>query len=329
MTLLAPRRRGLLALAAAGLAMPQISRAQSWPSRPIRVIVPFATGGGTDVTMRMLAPKLSEILGQSVVIENRPGAGSTVGTDFVAKSAPDGSTFVLATLSSTGIAVGLYPNLPYDPVKDLAAIAPTVFIPICLGITTKGWDVRDLPGFVAALKAKPNGYSYGSSGVGTTGHIASSNFLRQVGAQAEHVPYRGAGQSFTALVSGETQFTHDIPSLLKPFHEAGTVRCLFVNTPERSPLMPDMPTAAEVGLPDYKAYSWYGLFGPAGTPKPIQERLAAAVDTALADPAIKARLDELGTPGMRGYTPDRFAAYVAEEVKVWSPLVKASGARVE
>ena len=328
-----PGRRGVLRIAAAAtLAAPATAGAQgggAWPHRPLRVVVPFATGGGTDVTMRLLAPRLGEVLGQPIVIENRPGGGSTVGTDFVAKSPPDGYTFVLATLSSTGIAAGLYANLPYDPARDLAAVAPTVFIPTSLAVTARGWPVRTLKEFVAALKARPGGYSYGSSGIGTTGHIASANFLRHVGARAEHVPYRGGGASFAALVAGETQFTHDIPALLRPFHEAGTARILFVNQPERWRQLPDVPTAAEVGLPDYKAYSWYGLFGPAGVPRPIVDRLAEAVDRALADPAVAARLEELNTPAMRGWTPDRFARYVAEEIETWVPLVRASGARVE
>jgi tripartite-type tricarboxylate transporter receptor subunit TctC len=324
-------RRRLLAAVAGALALPRIAQAQggNWPTRPIRMVVPFATGGGTDVSMRLLAPKLAEVLGQPVVVENRPGAGSTVGTDFVAKADPDGSTFVLATLSSTGIAATLYPKLPYDPVKDLTAVAPTVFIPTSLAITTRGWNARTLEQFVAELKARLNGYSYSSSGIGSTGHIASVNFLRHVGAQAEHIPFRGAGESFNALISGQTQFTHDIPSLLKPHHEAGTARVLYVNQPERSPLLPDVPTAAEVGLPDYKAYSWYGIFGPKNLPAPIVNRMAEAVEQTLADPTIAERLKGMGTPPMRGWTPARFASYVAEEVETWAPLVRASGARVE
>ena len=320
-----PRRAVLMSLAAPGLAHAQ----GAWPTRPIRVVVPFATGGGTDVTMRLLAPKLAEILGVPVVVENRPGAGSTVGTDYVAKSPPDGTTFVLATLSSTGIAAGLYANLPYDPARDLAAIAPTVFIPTALAVTQRGWSVRDLAGFVAALRARPGAASYGSSGIGTTGHLASVNFLRATQTEAVHIPYRGGGQSFAALISGETQFTHDIPSLLRPFHDAGSARVLFINSERRSPLLPEVPTFAEVGLPDYKAYSWYGLFGPAGTPRPVMERLATATEQAMRDPQIAARLAELGTPPMLGYTPDRFAQFVRDEIETWVPLVRASGARVE
>lgn len=330
------RRRVLLAaaatpLAVSGLAMPAVGRAQSgaWPNRPVRIVVAFGTGGGTDITTRLIAPRLSEILGQPVVIENRPGAGSTIGADHVAKSPPDGYTFLLATLSTTGIAVGLYPNLPYDPAKDLVAVAPTVYVPIGLGITTAGWNVRTLPEFIAALKARPNGYTFGSAGIGTTGHIASANFLRQQGLQAEHAPYRNPGQTYAALTAGEIQFTHDIPSLLKPFHDAGRARVLFVASPERSPLMPEVPTVTEAGLEDYKAYSWYGIFGPAGLPQPIVARMAAAIDQALGDAAVTARLNEIGTPAMRGWSPERFSQYVKDEIVLWGPLTRASGARVE
>jgi tripartite-type tricarboxylate transporter receptor subunit TctC len=324
-------RRGLMGLTAATLMAPAVSRAQAgaWPNRPIRLVVPFGTGGGTDITVRLLAPKLSAILGQNIVIENRPGAGSTLGTDFVAKSAPDGYTFVLATLSSTGVAAGLYASLPYDPVKDLAAIAPTNFIPICHSVITKGLAVRDTADWVAQLKANPNKYSYGSSGVGSTGHLASANFLQRIGAQAVHVPYRGAGQVFTAMLAGEIQFNSDIPSLMLPYNRDGQVRTLFVATDERSNLMPDVPTAAEVGLPGYKAYSWYGIFGPAGLPKPIIGRMNAAINEALNDATIRQRLEEMGTPAMAGYTPDRFAQYVKDEVDLWVPIVKASGATAD
>lgn len=324
-------RRGLIGLTAAGLLSPAVLRAQTgpWPNRAIRLIVPFGTGGGTDITVRLLAPKLSALLGQSIVVENKPGAGSTLGTNFVAKSPPDGYTFVLATLSSTGVAAGLYKNLPYDPVRDLTAIAPTNFIPICHSVTTKGLRVRDTADWIAQLRANPNRFSYGSSGVGSTGHLASASFLQRIGAKAVHVPYHGAGQVFTAMLVGEIQFNSDIPSLMLPYNRDGQVRTLFVATDERSNLMPEVPTAAEVGLPGYKAYSWYGIFGPAGLPKPIVERMAATIEETLNDPAIAQRLDEMGTPAMRGYTPERFAQYVKDEVDIWVPIVRASGATID
>ncbi len=325
-------RRALLAGAAAATALPRRARAQAaaWPGeKPIRVVVPFGTGGGTDITMRLIGPKLSALLGQVVVIDNRPGAGSTTGTNAVAKAPPDGYTFVLATLSSTGVAKGLYPNLPYDPVRDLTAIAPTNYIPICHSVTRKGLDVRDAAAWIATLKANPGKFSYGSSGVGSTGHLASTNFLRMTGTEATHVPYRGGGQVFAALVAGEIQFNSDIPSLMLPYNQSGEVRTMFVATDQRLAIMPDVPTAAEIGLAGYQAYSWYGIFGPAGLPASIVARMAEAIDAALADPTIATRLDALGTPVMRGYTPERFARYVATEIDVWIPIVKASGATAE
>ena len=324
-------RRRMLSLSAAAMLFPALARAQAapWPNRPIRIVVPFGTGGGTDITMRLLAPKMSELLGQAILVENRPGAGSTVGTDYVAKQPPDGYTFVLATLSSTGVAAALYPNLPYDPVRDLVAIAPTVFIPICLSVTTKGLNVGTVAEFVAALKAAPKKYSYGSSGVGTTGHLASATFLKRTGTEAVHVPYRSAAEVFRSLVAGEIHFNSDIPSLMAPMNRAGQVRTLFVATEERSPMLPDVPTAAEVGLKDYRAYSWYGLFGPAGVRKEIVERMAAVTEQALKEPAVKARLEGMGTPPMLGYTPASFAQYVKDEVTIWAPMVRDSGARAE
>ena len=324
-----PRRRALLAapmLLPAGGARAQ--QAGAWPSRPVRLIVPFGTGGGTDITTRLLAPRLGEILGQPVIVENRPGGGGIAGTDFVAKSPPNGEVFVLATLSTVALAVGLYQRLPYDPVRDLVGVAPTVFVPIGMAISGR-LGPRNAQDFIALLRANPGRYSFGSAGPGTSGHIASSAFLARIGATAEHVVYRGAGQTFLALQQGDVAFTSDIPSLLAPMHREGSAHAIFVATEERSPLLPDVPTAREAGLGDYKAYSWYGIYGPAGTPRPIVERLAAAIDEALGDPAIHRRLEEMGTPGMRGSTPDRFAHYLRTEIDLWVPLVRASGARAD
>ena len=326
-------RRVVLGLGATSLATPRIGYTQSgagnWPNRPIRIVVAFGTGGGTDVTTRLIAPRLSQILGQPVIVENRPGSGGTAGTDYVAKAPPDGTTFVLATLSSIGIAPALYPRLPYDPVRDLVAIAPTVYVPICLTVTTNGLNVRDTAGFIAALRESPGQFFYGSAGVGTTGHLASAGFLQRTGKTAEHVPFRNPGEVYAALVAGRVQFNSDIPSIMLPFNRAGQTRTLFVATRERVPMLPEVPTAEEVGLGDYKAYSWYGLFGPAATPKLVVERLAAAVEEALSDPAIQTRFNELGTPAMRGFTPERFGQYVRDEIDIWGPLVRASGARAE
>ncbi len=318
-------RRLLLAAPAATFAAPALG--QSWPTRPLRIVVPFGGGGGTDVTTRILAPRLQEILGQPVVVENRAGAGGVVGTDYVAKLPPNGEVLVLTTLSPIGLAPGLSAPMPFDPIRDLTPIAPTVFIPICIGVTRAGVNARNASEFAELLRANPGRFQFGSSGVGSSGHIAAATFAIKVGAQVVHVPYRGGGQVFAALQSGEIHYCFDIPSLLKPFHDAGTARILFTATDERSSIIPDIPTAREAGMPDYKAYSWYGFFGPAGLPRPIVERMAAAVEQALSDPAISRRFEEMGTPAMRGWTPDRFATYVREEHATWVPLVRSLNIR--
>jgi len=321
-------RRLLLAAPLAGLAAPALSQV-AWPTRPVRIVVPFGTGGGTDITTRLIAPRLSEILGQPVVIENRPGAGGVVGTDYVAKLPPAGDTFVLSTLSPIALARGLPAPVPFDARRDLVAIAPTVFVPIAMAITTRNFAPRTAAEFVAALRAAPGRHQYGSSGIGTSGHIASATFCIKTGTDAVHVPYRGGGQVFAALTAGEIQFCSDIPSILKGFQEGGTARVIFVATDQRSSLLPNVPTAAEAGIPGYKAYSWYGFFAPRGTAQNVVDRMAAAVDQALADPAINARLEEMGTPAMRGYSPERFARYVRDEIDLWEPEVRALGIRAE
>jgi tripartite-type tricarboxylate transporter receptor subunit TctC len=321
----------VLLLSAATLAAPGIVQAQPrpWPSQPVRIVVPFGAGSGTDVTIRLLIPKMQEVLGQPLVVENRPGGGSTVGADHVAKSAPDGSVFLHAALSTVGVAQVLYRRLPYDPLRDLAPVAATVFVPLVLAVTARGWDVRTAQQLMDTLRAAPDRYQYGSNGTGATGHIASANFVTRIGAKAVHVPYRSGAETITALVAGQVNFMHDITGLLLPHHQAGTVRCLFVTSDERSPVMPDVPTMREAGVPQYPAYSWFGLFAPTGTPRAIQDRMAEAVQVALKDQALARRLDELGTPGMPDYGPDRFTTYVREEAALWGPLVRASGATAD
>jgi tripartite-type tricarboxylate transporter receptor subunit TctC len=327
----AVRRRHLLALSGAVLALPGLARAQEgpFPNRPIRVIVPYGAGGATDVTMRVIAPKLSEILGQPVVVENRVGSGGVVGTNFVARSTPDGYTLVCAALSAVGLAVHLYSSLPYDPLRDLTAISPTVYVPLALAVTRRGWNVQTAQELIGELKANPGKYHYASNGVGTTSHLAGANFVAHTGTEVVHVPYRSAGAAFTALIAGEVQFTHEVLSALKPHQEAGGARVLFVASDQRSPVMPDVSTLAEAGLPPYKAYSWFGLFGPAGLPPDVLAKLNEAVQRALADPETGPRLVSLDAVLMRGYSPQRFSDYLREEIAAWEPLVRASGARVE
>ncbi|WP_439578255.1 Bug family tripartite tricarboxylate transporter substrate binding protein [Elioraea sp.] len=321
MSRLTVRRRTLLA----ALALAAPVRAQTWPTRPVRLIVPFAPGGGTDVTTRLWAPKVSEILGQPVVVENRAGAGGVIGVDFVSKQPPTGDVLGMATLSQIGLAPGLPQPMPFDPVTDLTPVAPTVFVPVGLGATRRGLEVETAQALIQLLRNNPGKYQYGSAGVGTSGHIACATFARAIGAEVLHVPYRGSGPVFAALAAGEVHYTFDIASLLKPLQEAGTARILFMATDQRSSLVPEVPTAREIGLPDYRAYSWYGVFGPAGLPQPIVARMAAAVEQALSDPVIQQRFEQMGTPAMRGYTPERFAAFVRSENATWAPLVRSLG----
>jgi tripartite-type tricarboxylate transporter receptor subunit TctC len=326
-------RRRLLLATPGLLAAPALihsARAQAaWPARPVRLVVPFAAGGATDLSSRIVAQKLSDVLGQPMVIENRPGAGGTVGTDVIAKAAPDGYSFAFSGLSTTALAMGLYSNLPYDPMKDLIPVAPTVLVPIGIAVR-KSLGVSTLQEFIAHLRANPGKLSYGSAGNGSSGHISCVALLQRTGTQAVHVPYRGSGPVFNDLLAGVVDFTADAPGLIKPHVDSGALVALVMATPERSSILPEVPTSAEAGLPGYRAYSWFGLFAPAGTPQPIVDRLAAATETALTDPAVGQKLNgELGLPPMTGYTPARFSAFLREEIEYWVPLVRASGARAD
>ena len=326
------RRRAALALPAllpsALLGSP--ARAQpAWPTRPVRMIVPFAAGGSTDVSARMLGPKMQEVLGQSVVIENRAGAGGTVGSDAVAKAAPDGNTFLMGTISTHVLAVGLYgARLPYDPERDFVAVAPTVLVPICITVHPS-LGVTTLAQFIALLKANPGKYSYGTGGAGGSAHIAAVSFLNSIGAQAEHIPYRGSAPMLSDLLAGQVAVGFDTPALIAPHHKSGALRCLAIATDAHSILMPEVPTAAEAGLPGYRAYSWFGVFAPAGTPAPIVQKMNAAVRAAVEEPETARKLRELELPPIEKGSPADFAAFLKAELALWVPLVKASGATAD
>ncbi|ONG50481.1 transcriptional initiation protein Tat [Pseudoroseomonas deserti] len=327
------RRRSLLATPALLPALSLGSRARAqgaaWPTRPVRMIVPFAAGGSTDVSARMITPKMSEILGQSVVIENRAGAGGTVGSDAVAKSAPDGSTFLMGTISTHVLAVGLYgARLPYDPERDFVAVAPTVLVPICITVHPS-LGVTTLAEFIALLKANPGKYSYGTGGAGGSAHIAAVSFLNAIGAQAEHIPYRGSAPMLSDLLAGQVAVGFDTPALIAPYHKTGALRCLAIATDEHSTLMPEVPTAAQAGLPNYRAYSWFGVFAPAGTPAPIVQKMNAAVRAAVEEPETARKLRELELPPIEKGSPADFATFLKAELALWVPLVKASGATAD
>lgn len=278
--------------------------------------------------MRVIQPRLQDRLGQPCVVENRVGAGGVVGTDFVAKSAPDGYSFVHCAVASAVIAEALYPSLPYNPERDLLPVAPTVFVPLTLSVTRRGLDINSLDELVAELRRRPGQLSFSSNGTGATSHLAGANLLMLTGTRAEHVPYRSGVESLTALVNGDVQFAFDIAGLHGPAHRDGRIRTLMVS-PDRITAMPDIPSNAEAGLPQLKAYSWFGIFGPAGVPDVIVQRLSAAIGAVLAEDAVRERLNAAGMPPMLDYTPQRFAAFIAEERRFWLPIVRASGARVQ
>jgi tripartite-type tricarboxylate transporter receptor subunit TctC len=321
-----PRRGVLLGPA---MLVAQARAQQAWPTRPIRIVVPFAAGGSADLSSRMLAPRLSEHLGQPVVVENRTGAGGTIGADFVAKAPVDQHTFLMATVTTHVLAVGLYgARLPYDPVRDFAPVSPTVLVPICITVHPS-LGVTDLAGLVALLRANPGKYSYGTGGPGGSAHIAAVNLLRLIGAEAVHVPYRGSAPMLTDLVAGQVAMGFDTPALIAPYHNDGKLRCLAIATDARSTQMPGVPTAAEAGLSNYKAYAWYGLFARAGTLPTAIAGMNAAVNKALAEPDMARRLAELELPPMPGYSPQHFAQFLADELALWVPIVRASGATAD
>lgn len=323
------RRQVLLAAGIGSLAAPSVGRAQAWPNQPVRIVVASGTGGSSDITARLIAPRLAAILGQSFVVENRAGGGGVIGTEYVARAPKDGSIFLLANPGSMVAAVGLHRRLPYDPVADFAPVAPIVLVPVSFAVTTKDFAVRTATELVAALKANPGRFSYGTNGVGSTSHIAMANFLNQTGTEAVHVPYRGGGATMAAVLSGEVQMCMETPVTLAPPHRAGQVRCLFNATDQRSPLMPDVPTAAEAGFPNFTAYSWFGLAAPAGTPLAIIDRMNAAVTEALDDAALRQRYEDLALPPMRGYSPQAFGEYIRQEIATWVPIVRSLGVTVD
>jgi tripartite-type tricarboxylate transporter receptor subunit TctC len=329
-----PRRRPFVAAAAAlpaavALAGPRRAAAQGsasahWPSRPIRIVVGFAAGGGTDITTRTLAPRLQDILGQPIVVENRPGAGGSLATEVVAHAAPDGYTLLMGTISALVINPVMQ-RLSFDVQADLTPITFAVDVLNILVVPPdRPW--RSLPELIAAARVQPDTLAYGSSGVGSAGHLGGALLDRLAGIRTIHVPYRGGGQLITDILSGKVDFAIATAATTLPHIEAGKLRALAVPTARRSPLVPDLPTIAEAaGLPDYELANWYALLGPRGLPRPIVERVNAAMGEALRDPAIVANLARHGLEA-KPSTPEELARHIREQTEKWAPVVRAAGA---
>ncbi|WP_165720310.1 Bug family tripartite tricarboxylate transporter substrate binding protein [Bordetella trematum] len=311
---------GVAALSAFVMAMGAAPEAQAaYPEKPITLVVPFPAGGGVDLVARMLAQHMGQHNGANVVIENRPGAGGSIGVASVARSAPDGYTLVMGSPGNISIAPSAYPSLPYDPVKDLSAIGMAVQMPILLVAQPKA-SFNSVKELIAQGKEKPGSLTYGSGGTGTSLHLSGELLAHLAGLEAVHVPYKGSTPALTDLMGGRLDYMF-VDTSAMPNVSAGKIRLLAVTAPQRSQLLPDTPTIAESGLPAYQTLNWYGLFAPAGVNPEAARWLRKALDEALADPELIKRLNAQMLEAPPAMTPAQFGEFVAEDVAKWRQLV--------
>jgi tripartite-type tricarboxylate transporter receptor subunit TctC len=320
-------RRILLATGAATLAAPAVAQAP-WPNRPVRVIIPWPPGGSTDVLARILAEQMQQRLGQPFVVENRAGAGGNIGADAVAKSAPDGYTLGSVTLSAWHINEFLYTRLPYDPRRDFQPISMHWELPNVFVVPTAHVPATTLAEFIAWAREKRGGVSYGSPGVGTTPHLSGAMFASRLNLDTVHVPFRGAAQTIPAMLSGDVNFAVDNLASYVPVIQEGRMRALAVTSAERFPTLPNVPTMAEAGVPDFVVTSWCAWGFPAGVPRPIVDRASEAMRAIAAEPAFQQRFLATGARAL-GSTPEVVLERVARERPMWQEVVRVSGARLE
>ena len=315
-----------LIIAAVLAASMSAALAQTYPSRPVRLIVPFAPGGFTDVVARILGQKLSIAMGQQFIVENKPGAGSTIGTDFVAKAAPDGYTLVMVS-STHVISPWIYKSLPYDPIKSFAVVSKLVDSPYVLLVNPK-LPARNVQEFIAAAKASPESIHYASSGNGSAQHLMGGLFVAMTGAPLKHVPYKGSSGAATDLVAGvvESGFA-GVPNALAQVPQ-GRLKALAVTTARRIPQLPDVPTMQEAGVPGYDASVWLALLAPAGTPREIVTRLNSEVARLMETADTRKALFDAGVEGTPS-TPEAMSAYMAQELARWGKVVKDAGVKLE
>ncbi len=307
---------------AAATAMAQ----QSYPVRAIRLIVPSAPGGGTDITARIMAPKLSEYLGQHVVVENRAGAATMIGGEAVARSAPDGHTLLMG-ISTLAINAAMYRKVAYDALKDFAPISQVVALSNVL-VTHPSLPAKSVKELVALAKARPNQLNFASAGVGTNPHLSMELFLSMTGIKMTHVPYKGSGQGIIDVLAGQVPVMAPAVPTALAYIKAGRLRALGVSSAKRSNAAPDIPTIAEAGVPGYEATQWFGILAPVGTPRAIVDRLHRETVRALKEPEVRNRLVADGSDPV-GSTPEEFAAYLRSETDKWAKVVKAVGIKPE
>jgi tripartite-type tricarboxylate transporter receptor subunit TctC len=315
----------IVALAVAAFA--SAANAQAWPSKPIKWIVPFAPGGTTDILARTISEKLSQALGQPVIIENKPGAGGGVGAEFTAKAPADGYTIMGGTISTHAINASLYKSLPYDPIKDFAPITLIARVPNML-VVNPDVPAKNVAELIALMKANPAKYTFASSGNGTSQHLSGELFKAMAGVDMQHIPYKGSPPALQDVVAGQVTMTFDNITTAWPLAKAGKLRALAVTTAKRSSIAPDVPTLAESGLAGYEVGSWQGAFAPAGTPPEIVKRLNAEMVKIINSPDVREKLVGLGAEPVAN-TPEEFGALVKTEVVKWADVVKKSGARVD
>jgi tripartite-type tricarboxylate transporter receptor subunit TctC len=318
------------ALAAAALAFGALvapAAAQGFPSKPVKLVIPFPPGGSLDNVGRLLAQKLSEAWGQQVVIENKPGAGGNIGADAVAKSPPDGYTVVMGALSTHAVNPSLYKTMPYDAVRDFAPLSLVATTPNVL-IVKAGMPIASVKDLVAYAKANPGKTNFGSGSNGSAGHLAGELFKLETGTDVMHIPYKGGAPALQALLAGDTQFMFDNLANAMAQVKGGTVRAIAVTTAQRSKLAPDLPTMAEAGLPGFDISTWFGLMAPAGTPPEVVARWNEGIVKALNSPDVREKMLAQGAEPAP-MTPTEFAAFIARERDKYARIVKASGAKVD
>lgn len=319
------RALGACALAVGAAASSAAGAAEAYPSKPIRFVVPAAAGGPTEIVTRLLAERMTQSMGVTVIVEAKPGAGGNIGADAVAKAAPDGYTILMGTIGTNAINQTLYKAMPFQPLKDFTAVTQVVSYPLVVVVNPK-LPIHSVADLIAYAKAHPGKLNRASGGSGTSMHMSGELFNEMAGVQMQHIPYKGSLPALTDVIGGQADLAFDSLVIAQPLIKAGKLRAIAVTGPERSPAAPDIPAVAET-LPGYAMTSWIGVFAPAGTPRPIVERLQQEIARALADPRVREQLQSQAADPVAS-SPDDFARFTADETEKWAPVVKASGASV-
>ena len=319
--------RLVAAALAAGTLAAGAARADSYPDKPVKVIVAYTPGGGADIVARIMSQKLSEKLGQQLIIINTPGASGAIGTANAARSDPDGYTLFVGQTAEMSILPNIMRNLRYDPIKDFAPISQVTSYPYVIAVNPN-LPVKTLAEFVAYAKTHRGELNYGTPGVGSSAHLAVELFQRSAGVQFTHIPFRGSGPAAQAAIAGTLQFVFGDAASATPFAESGQLRALAVTGAKRSPKLPNVPTVAEAGVTNYEVAAWHGFFAPAGTPPAIVERLSREISVILQDPALRKRFEQDGIEPI-GSTPAEFAAYLKAEIDRWGVVAKEAQIKIE